>query len=183
MVFRFCHLPMMLLLLAVASVPMKAGQEPGSFRLDPKTGKIKEGKRDYAHTDATEVLKVVIIDWMTNPKVKDEPYSYLIDPDDETSEVPKLKLKRLLIDERYVPKGFDLMIPGIKVELFDRSKQDLKKGEMCIRIDRFEPRKDRSIEIEFVHAGYGIIGGDWVTYKAKNVKGRWVAEFSRSIDP
>ena len=41
--------------------------------------------------------------------------------------------------------AFDLRIPDVNVELFDRSKRDLKKGGMCIRIDRFELRKNHTI--------------------------------------
>ena len=51
------------------------------------------------------------------------------------------------IDERFVPTGFGVKIPKVRVELFDRSKRDLKKAEMCIRIDRFERKKDGSIEV------------------------------------
>ena len=80
-------------------------REPGSFRLDPKTGEVVDRKRDYAHADAAEVLKLIITDWMTNPEVKDQPYGYLIDPDDENVERTKVKLERLLIDDRYAPRG------------------------------------------------------------------------------
>ncbi len=183
MTLRSCCCGLLLLLVAAISPPETRCQESGSFRLDPKTGKVADAKRDYAHPDAAEVLKLVITDWMTNPKVKDRPYLYLIDPEDSAWHNPKLKLNRLLIDERYAPKGFDLKIPNVKVELFDRSKRDLKKGEMCIRIDRFEPMKDGSIEVEFVHSGYFIIGGACTTYRAQKDKGKWAAEFAGSFDP
>jgi len=183
MAFRIYSACALLLLLVGAWVPVCSGQEPGSFRLDPKTGKFKDGKRDYSHADAADVIKLVLTDWMTNPKVKNEPYGYLIDAVDVTGKGPKPKLERLLVDERYVPKGFDLIIPGVEVKLFDRSKRDLKIGEMCIRMDRFEPKKDGTIEVEFLHSGYRIFGGDWVTYGAKKAKGKWVVEFSSSFDP
>ena len=183
MELRFCVCEMLLLLFAGAGEPSSCCQEPGSFRIDPKSWNIQDGRRDYTHVDAVEILKLVITDWLTNPKVKEQPYHYLIDPDDDTGNGPTPKLERLLIDERYVPKDFDVKISGMKVELVDRSKRDLKKAEMCIRIDRFEPNQDGSIDIEFLHSGFGIIGGAWTTYHAKKVNGKWAVEFAGLFDP
>jgi hypothetical protein len=183
MLLRSSGCAVLLLVLAPSCARESGRQEPGSFRLDPASGKIADGKRHYAQADAAQVIRLVITDWMTNPNVKDQPYRYLIDRDNETGKDPKPKLERLLIDDRYVPEGFDLKIKGVKIGLFDRSKRDLRKGEMCIRVDRFEPKKDGSIEVEFLHAGYGIIGGAWVTYRATKVKDNWSVEFSGSFDP
>ncbi len=158
-------------------------QGPGSFRIDPQTGQPTTGKLDFSHADAAEVLHLVLTDWMTNPKVKGDAYGYLIDLDAEPNKKSKLVLERLLIDERYLPKKFTPTIPGIRTELFDRSRQDLKPGEMCIRLDRFEPKTDGTIEVEFLHSGYGIIGGAWVTYRAQLVKGKWTVAYQGSFDP
>ena len=94
---------------------------------------------------------------MTNPKVKEAPYSYLIDPADKTGKGPKPSLKRLLIDEPSVPSGFRLQIPNMPIELVDRSKRMPEMGEMDIIVYRFVPKWDGSIEIKFLHGGYGLI--------------------------
>ena len=180
MASRFYLIGAMPLLLAFGCVPEGRNQEPERLRVDSNTIQIEGGERDYTHADSAEVLRLVITDWMTNPEVKDWPYGYLTDPDDETGEGPKPKLERLLIDENYVPMGFDLKIPGITVELFDLEKRDLKKGEMCIRIDSFVPKKDGLIDVEFVHTGYGFIGGAWTTYHARKVEGKWGRRVFRS---
>lgn len=148
-----------------------------------ETGIFKDKERDYAYPAAAHVLKVVITDWMTNPKVKAAPYSYLIDPADMTGKGPRPRLKRLLIDESSVPKGFHLEIPNVPTELVDRSKRVPEKGEMCITVYRFEPKWDGSIEIKFLHEGYAIIGGDRVTYSARKENGKWSAKLLLALDP
>jgi hypothetical protein len=145
--------------------------------------KRERERRDYSISGAGEVLKLVITDWMSNPDVKDQPYGYLIDPDDGLASGPQPTLNRLLIDEPTVPKRFDLQIPGVRVALFDRSKQDLQQGEMYISIDRFEQENDGSIEVVFFHTGHGFIGGAMTTYQAKKVRGKWAVNLTSSIDP
>ena len=172
-----------LALLLVACLSLVGAQEPGSFRVDPQTGQSTTGKLDFSHADTAQVLRLVFTDWMTNPKVNGDAYGYLIDLDEEPNKKSKLVLERLLIDERYLPKKFTPKIPGIRTELFDRSQQNLKPGEMCIRLDRFEPQIDGTIQIEFLHSGYGIIGGAWVTYHAQQVKGKWTVAYQGSFDP
>ena len=169
--------------LAAVACHVSRGDGPGSFRVDPESEEIIDAPPVYSHPDAKPVLNLVIADWMTNPDVKNTPYGYLINPDDETGNEPVPALERLLIDERYVPKGFALEIPGVPIKLCDLSKRDLRKGEMCIRIDRFEPLPDGRIKIEFVHTGFGFIGGAWVTYEATQTDGKWVVEYRGSFDP
>ncbi|MFM9062716.1 MAG: hypothetical protein ACKOOI_06740 [Pirellula sp.] len=164
-------------------VPTACGDEIGSYRIDPESEEIVDGPRVYTHPDASAVLGLVITDWMTNPDAKKIAYGYLTNPDDRTGKEPMPTLKCLLIDERYVPKGFSLEIPGVRVELFDQSKRDLQKGEMCVRIDRFEPVADGSIKITFVHSGFGIIGGAWATYEAKQSNGEWAVQLEEAFDP
>lgn len=161
----------------------RAGQvEAGSFQLDPKTGGIAQGQRDYFHPATDKILNAIFADWMTSPETKKEAYGYLSYTDAAgKSTIPPLK--RLRIDRRYVPRSFRPSVPGIKTDLFDRSEEPLKIGELCIRVDRFLAKKNGIVEVEFVHSGPRIIGGDWVTYHVKKHKGKWVATFWSSFDP
>ena len=169
-----------LCVLALAAAPPALADDSDIARLQALMKRLEEAHPDYTHPESSAIVKAVLTDWMTNPKVKAEPYHYLIDPDDKG---PKPKLERLLIEQRSVPKAFQLEIPDVKVELFDRSKQKLKKGEMCIRVDRFELKKNGEVEIDFVHSGYGIIGGAIVTYRATKVDDKWTATIVHSFDP
>lgn len=150
---------------------------------DPETSIFKDRERYYAYPDAPEVLKLVITDWMTNPKVKAAPYGYLMGSADEMGKGPKPRLEHLLIDESSLPKGFRLEIPNVPIELVDRSKRIPVKGEMCISVYRFEPKWDGSVEIKFMHEGYAIIGGAQVTYSAKKENGKWTVKFLEAFDP
>lgn len=177
--------PLGALLLATGGTqqhPKQLAFEPGSFKIDPKTGEFEQPHLDYDAGEDGEVLNLVFTDWMTNPAVRGTPYQYLCFDATEGS-ATSVGLKRLLIDRRYLPKGYKPRIPGVPVALFDRSTADLKSGEMCIRINQFVKHSDGSIKTEFLHSGYCIVGGAFVTYTAYKVKGSWKAELERWFDP
>jgi hypothetical protein len=168
-----------LLALIATLLPFASSAEP--FKVDPATGQRSEAVRDYSDKEAKGILKRILIDWMTNPSVSMIPYSYLLV--DETGGKKTKPQLRLLIDRGYVPKGFTLEIPGVPVELFNPAKRELKEGELYIRLDRFERIEDGVFQVEFVHTGYGIIGGVWTTYEARLSDGQWVVKFLQSYDP
>lgn len=141
------------------------------------------GQRDYSAAGSADVLRAVLTDWMTNPKIKDAAYEYLTDSADPSGKGPKPRLRRLLLDERYVPQGFTLKLPGIRVERVDHSRRSLRVGELSIGIECFVPKVDGSFDVGFLHAGYGIIGGAYVSYSAKKVGGKWVVEYVNGFDP
>ncbi len=59
MAIRSCYCGVLLFLLTGPWAPESRGQEPGSFRLNPETGKIEDGKRDGA--DECELKKNKIL--------------------------------------------------------------------------------------------------------------------------
>jgi hypothetical protein len=117
------------LFLAPPCVPSRPAPELKTLREGADTDVVEMSELSF-QPDSAEVLRLIIVDWMTNPEVRDHPYVYLIDPDDESRWTVNPKINRLLIDQRSVPKQFDLEIPGLNVELFDLSKHDLTRGEM-----------------------------------------------------
>jgi hypothetical protein len=156
--------------LILALMPDYRGQELRGVRLNSNPGRTESAKRDYARAEATEVLRLVITDWMA----KDAPNGYRIDPIKGT----KVKLERVLIDWRYVPEGFNLEIQNVPIALVEMDTVDLKSGETCIFVSRFEPKSDGSDEVHFRYYQYGIGNPSQITYLAKKEKGKWSVKLS-----
>lgn len=151
------------LLLGYCSCALKQDlHEVGGWSSSPDSVRSRLAKAYKAHPDAGTVLNLVLTDWLTDPKHKEYALSYVNYEGDRGG-----ALKSVLIDSRFTPGGFRPRIPDVPVSLYDRSKHPLEPGEIGIRFDKFDSQEDGMIKVEFVNAGWGIIGGAWVTYNVR----------------
>jgi len=139
----------------------------------------KSPVRDYSLADSGTILNLVLTDWFTNPRHREEALSLLNDIPSEPSGTPRPALRRVVIDVRAVPKKSVPAIPGIPTILADRDKRLLFKGELGIWVSHFEPQANGTVEIEFAEENYGYTGNS-ARYRVHRKAGKYQVEFVSS---
>jgi len=158
----------------------------GTWRSAPDdvTAELKKGFA--AVPEASTILNNVLEDWFTSPEQRKMALDY-VRYEGDTNDVGRLKgISAVRYDADFFPKSFRPRTstnPLFPQKWIRGPVEDLMEGEIGIRLDKFQLQNDGTVQVEFVNAGYCIIGGAFVTYRAEKTNGFWRVSCLEAFDP